>query len=207
MAAVAPPLARAVCLWPPEDEVASHGGAQPLADNGKTLAPGAAREWAMIELQGTLAVAHRKNADGEDCASEEEEEDDNNNENDGNKDDEYMEVNDNNNEKSTSAKRKKATAITLEHQGLGGQTLGELTFDNGVPILEIGVHRLEGKIVKIPKPFAVIERIEDHNSAANNIEDSDQLPVTKFAVRGIIRQKILFKTRPKPLVGKRARLV
>jgi hypothetical protein len=47
--------------------------------------------------------------------------------------------------------------------------------------MAIGQHLLEGKVVKMPKPFAIFE------------SDDDQLNM-----RGVVRRKLLFKIRPTP---------
>ena len=47
--------------------------------------------------------------------------------------------------------------------------------------MAIGQHILEGKVVTMPKPFAIFE------------SDGDGLDM-----KGVIRKKILFKIRPKP---------
>mmetsp|Transcript_18218 Transcript_18218/g.35790 ORF Transcript_18218/g.35790 Transcript_18218/m.35790 type:complete len:172 (+) Transcript_18218:115-630(+) len=166
------PLTTALCQWPADGQSSELGPP----------------EWAMVELQGTLAVAKRDELDegGVDHSGD-------------------MDIgspNDRTNEDEETVK--KTQVIKLQHEGLAGQTLGALTFENGLPILEIGVHRLEGKVVKIPKPFAIMERVESTSS-----DDLPSAPAggARFAIRGIVRQKLLFKTRPKPLVGKRTRFV
>lgn len=102
-----------------------------------------------------------------------------------------------------------------EEPKLDGQDLGMLTFENGQPVLEIGAHRLEGKIVPIKKPFAVLHRREgggdddmDDGKGEGAAEgclgaDADVDADATFDVRGIVRHKLLFKTRPKPLINQR----
>ncbi|CAG9862163.1 unnamed protein product [Phyllotreta striolata] len=73
--------------------------------------------------------------------------------------------------------------------GLEGQFLGDLHFTTtGTPLLIIGHHLLYGKETKIQKPFALIEKRAIEGTA-------------EYVVKSIIKNKIIFKTRPKPIVG------
>jgi len=88
---------------------------------------------------------------------------------------------------------------------LNGRTLGRFTLEQGVPVLEIGAHRLEGKVVKLKKPLAVIRRVEkDEDVSSSDYEDDSDFDA-EYEIVATVRSKVLFKTRPKPLVGKRAR--
>jgi hypothetical protein len=50
------------------------------------------------------------------------------------------------------------------------------------PVVTIGNHRLEGKRTKMPKPFAVVRKTEQG-----------------LAVEGIVEEKLVFRSRPKPV--------
>lgn len=70
-----------------------------------------------------------------------------------------------------------------------GQFIGDLHFTKtGIPLLIIGHHLIYGKEAKIEKPFALIEK--------QNVEGR-----IEYEVKSIVRNKIIFKTRPKPIVG------
>jgi chromosome transmission fidelity protein 8 len=98
-----------------------------------------------------------------------------------------------------------ATAPTM-----AGLDLGLLSSEGGVPVLEIGCHRLEGKVVSLKRPLAVLELRRAPASAPGEGEGEggaapEHSDEGEFEVVGIVRSKLLFKSRPKPLVGKRAR--
>ena len=66
--------------------------------------------------------------------------------------------------------------------------------------LTVGYHRLEGKLVPLRTPLAILSRHEDEPGA----------PASAFVVVGIVRSKYLFKNRPLALIsapeaGKRAK--
>uniref|UniRef100_A0A0N4UEV5 Ctf8 n=1 Tax=Dracunculus medinensis TaxID=318479 RepID=A0A0N4UEV5_DRAME len=68
---------------------------------------------------------------------------------------------------------------------LSGQTIGILTWEIDKAYFLIGHHILEGKLTKLEKPFIVLSKNEQ--TYCNNIT-------------AIIRKKILFRMRPKPVV-------
>ncbi len=88
-------------------------------------------------------------------------------------------------------------------------TLGVITIKNGDKVeMVIGNHLLEGNFHNMKSPLLVIDDradslgdsdINTDNSFSSTMSDSKGLHV-----QGIVRRKIIFKTRPKP-AGKRSR--
>jgi chromosome transmission fidelity protein 8 len=80
---------------------------------------------------------------------------------------------------------------------------------------------LEGKIVSLPKPLAVLQRVRappvpDPCLARDGNEDVDMrhldereadvagsiaAPTTSYAIRTLVRKKLVFSKRPTPIVG------
>lgn len=65
----------------------------------------------------------------------------------------------------------------------------------GNPIMIIGHHILHGKIQELDKPLLVITK--DTNNDEEGIMDNN----VKYGVTAVIKKKLIFKTRPKPIIG------
>lgn len=84
---------------------------------------------------------------------------------------------------------------SIETEGeYSGQSIASLDMSiPAKPTLRIGHHLLEGKIVSLPKPMAVLKTVP-------NPEEGASSPIA-FDITAIIRKKIVFSKRPSPMVG------
>ena len=69
----------------------------------------------------------------------------------------------------------------------------------------IGHHILYGKMIDLEKPLVAIEKVEvgkELNQEADEMMDMDEHLEMKreFRVNSIIKKKLVFKTRPKPII-------
>ncbi|VDP01010.1 unnamed protein product [Heligmosomoides polygyrus] len=91
--------------------------------------------------------------------------------------------------------------VVIEFQGTidsGGQTLenevlGHLMWriDNTEALLLIGHHLLEGKLVELDKPFALIRATPGESAEASE---------RSMIIDAVIRRKVVFRNRPKPII-------
>ncbi|TGZ47177.1 chromosome transmission fidelity protein 8 homolog [Temnothorax curvispinosus] len=78
------------------------------------------------------------------------------------------------------------------------QLIGDLHFTKaGVPILIIGIHVLHGKEITLDKPLIVLER---HRNTRDEAIEGEAAAKTEYFVKAIVKKKLLFKSRPKPIV-------
>ncbi|KAI5122925.1 hypothetical protein M0805_007603 [Coniferiporia weirii] len=82
-----------------------------------------------------------------------------------------------------------------------GQPIGRLKFDenDSKPTMLIGHNLLEGKIVNLPKPLAVLFKKDIDVSGAG--EDSKGGATCEYDMVAVVKRKILFSKRPMPIVN------
>jgi hypothetical protein len=66
----------------------------------------------------------------------------------------------------------------------------------GTLFLTIGYHQLEGKVQTLKKPLAVLSKVGGSSG------DGGSGGATEYKVVGVVREKYLFKARPKPQISK-----
>lgn len=93
--------------------------------------------------------------------------------------------------------------ISQSGEDLQGQFIGDLHYTKqGTPILIIGHHILTGKEVSLEKPFAVLQR--NRGVKPDSCKESASCTSTfqtEYQIQAIIKKKLLFKVRPKPIIS------
>jgi len=99
----------------------------------------------------------------------------------------------------------------LEVKGgsMDSQTVGTLEIDpkTNKPSLVIGPHFLEGKIVSLPTPLAVMEKkkvLSDQVSGmgVDEEENGEEAGVVEWQISAVVKKKVVFAKRPMPLLNR-----
>ena len=65
--------------------------------------------------------------------------------------------------------------------------------------LIIGHHKLEGKLVDLPRPLCMLRK----RAAADGESAGDAAAAVHYVVAGLVKRKLVFKNRPKPIVKRK----
>ncbi|XP_002733090.1 chromosome transmission fidelity protein 8 homolog [Saccoglossus kowalevskii] len=84
---------------------------------------------------------------------------------------------------------------------LAGNFIGDLHFNHkGTPILIIGHHILYGKAIDLDKPYCVLIKNESSSDdVAMDIDHSSR--GTHYTVKAVVKRKLQFRNRPKPIIA------
>jgi len=91
---------------------------------------------------------------------------------------------------------------------LAGQLIGDVHFTRqGVPVLIVGHHILWGKVATLEKPLLVMSKRQRTAEASAGdgevmeMETGAETDNSRYHIQAVIRRKILFKSRPKPIIA------
>lgn len=68
--------------------------------------------------------------------------------------------------------------------------------------MEIGQHFLEGSVITLKSPYLILD---DEASSQDTNNTQPTKADKELAIKGIVKKKVIFKTRPKPIGFKRSR--
>ncbi|KAK3894184.1 hypothetical protein Pcinc_002041 [Petrolisthes cinctipes] len=85
---------------------------------------------------------------------------------------------------------------------MSNKFIGDLHFTKqGVPVLIIGHHILYGKVMDMDKPFVIMNKIQTDTCMEVPESDTNEELDVLYNIKAVVKKKLIFKNRPKPIIA------
>ncbi|KAG7395450.1 hypothetical protein PHYBOEH_003741 [Phytophthora boehmeriae] len=87
----------------------------------------------------------------------------------------------------------------VKEEDMRALDIGTLRFGAGEITLRIGNHVLSGKVARLAKPFAILHKTRPEGDS--DVETKESEAQTQYEVVGVAKTRVVFASRPKPVLG------